>query len=776
MRRIILVGLVLVAGTATARSKSIFFGFQGEVDKAELPRASVNDLRDECKRQGCDDPDAMIMRHVPVQPRRAFAFRPWLTGASVAVDAASGDVFVADTENDAISVSDAEGKKLLRTIDVGRAPEQVIVAPDGRAFVTVRNTGEVVSIAAGASTVEKRVHIGVEPFGLALSADGKTLYASVVRSSEIVALDAASLQQKWRVGVDSEPRALAAAVDGDKLFVSHLIGRSVSVVDLGSAAHVVRRIPLAGAQQSSLQRATGRGGRVPNLAFAMALSPGGRRLYVPHVLEDSGQNVEPQVRSGGYGAGTADPIVATVTTIDADSEELISEGDADQRASFGFALRSFFSQPRAVVIDPRSSRMYVAAMGTDGIRVLNTAVKDPSQSPGLPAAQLGGNLGLKGLAISKDGKRLYAHASLKHEVRVFDIARMQQQPIEVAHLTVGPERLPPEAVRGRALFFTATDPHVSRMGQFACASCHPEGKQDGMTWRLDKGPRQTPVLAGRLTDTAPFNWLGTKGSLQDNMKDTMGRLGGAGITKKDLAALELYLTKYLDAGPAAGAPTLTAAQARGKHLFESAEVGCANCHSSQAGARFTDGKNHDIGTTTPEEVAHLLIDQGHKAPADKANAAATLVAEGLRNMSTVGFLRVFSGRPVIEQEDMQAVAFAAVMAATPALDAQQRMFARRLAFSTGTPSRRRLPFGGLRSLFALEAPQKKKPVEKPVVRLAYNTPSLIGVAQSGPYLHDGSAPTLRELLTSGNAGDRMGRTSHLSSGDVDALVAYLETL
>jgi cytochrome c peroxidase len=106
------------------------------------------------------------------------------------------------------------------------------------------------------------------------------------------------------------------------------------------------------------------------------------------------------------------------------------------------------------------------------------------------------------------------------------------------------------------------------------------------------------------------------------------------------------------------------------------------------------------------------------------------------------------------------------------------MLARRLAFSTATTGRRRFPFNGLRSLFANDIAllKKKAPVEKPVVRLAYNTPSLVGVAQSGPYLHDGSAASLRELLTSGNAGDRMGRTSHLSSGDVDALVSYLETL
>ncbi len=50
------------------------------------------------------------------------------------------------------------------------------------------------------------------------------------------------------------------------------------------------------------------------------------------------------------------------------------------------------------------------------------------------------------------------------------------------------------------------------------------------------------------------------------------------------------------------------------------------------------------------------------------------------------------------------------------------------------------------------------------------------MAQNGPYLHDGRAGTLRELLTVFNADDRMGRTSQLKPQDLDALVAYLETL
>lgn len=57
-----------------------------------------------------------------------------------------------------------------------------------------------------------------------------------------------------------------------------------------------------------------------------------------------------------------------------------------------------------------------------------------------------------------------------------------------------------------------------------------------------------------------------------------------------------------------------------------------------------------------------------------------------------------------------------------------------------------------------------------------NVPSLLGLARTAPYLHDGTAATLRERITQGKAADLHGKTSSLSEQDVDDLVEYLETL
>ena len=57
-----------------------------------------------------------------------------------------------------------------------------------------------------------------------------------------------------------------------------------------------------------------------------------------------------------------------------------------------------------------------------------------------------------------------------------------------------------------------------------------------------------------------------------------------------------------------------------------------------------------------------------------------------------------------------------------------------------------------------------------------DTPTLRGLWRSAPYLHDGSAPTLRSVLTERNGGDAHGVTSDLDDTDLDALVLYLRTL
>ena len=58
----------------------------------------------------------------------------------------------------------------------------------------------------------------------------------------------------------------------------------------------------------------------------------------------------------------------------------------------------------------------------------------------------------------------------------------------------------------------------------------------------------------------------------------------------------------------------------------------------------------------------------------------------------------------------------------------------------------------------------------------YDTPTLLGIYRTPPYLHHGKAKTLREVLTTWNKGDKHGKTSHLAPPQIDDLVEFLKAL
>lgn len=59
---------------------------------------------------------------------------------------------------------------------------------------------------------------------------------------------------------------------------------------------------------------------------------------------------------------------------------------------------------------------------------------------------------------------------------------------------------------------------------------------------------------------------------------------------------------------------------------------------------------------------------------------------------------------------------------------------------------------------------------------AFDTPTLVGIYRTAPYLHHGKAATLREVLVEFNRSDKHGRTSHLKPAEIDDLVEFLKSL
>jgi mono/diheme cytochrome c family protein len=145
----------------------------------------------------------------------------------------------------------------------------------------------------------------------------------------------------------------------------------------------------------------------------------------------------------------------------------------------------------------------------------------------------------------------------------------------------------------------------SGFGSIACASCHPEGTEDGRVWMFDQvGPRRTQSvgMGGILSQTAPFHWSGDLDGMGSLMGEVFSsRMGGQPVGERK-ARLMLRWLDTLPVLPEAP-PEDTLAVERGEALFHDETVACAKCHS---GATLTNNRSENVGSGAKFQVPSLV--------------------------------------------------------------------------------------------------------------------------------------------------------------------------
>ncbi|MEN0062280.1 MAG: hypothetical protein AAGA48_09015 [Myxococcota bacterium] len=153
----------------------------------------------------------------------------------------------------------------------------------------------------------------------------------------------------------------------------------------------------------------------------------------------------------------------------------------------------------------------------------------------------------------------------------------------------------------------------------ACATCHPEGQDDGHVWLFeDLGPRRTQNLAGGVMQRAPFHWDGEFTRLDQLMEDVfLGRMGVSEVP--DVPALGEWMDRLPPTQPNLGDDEQIYA---GQMLFESPALGCADCHR---GPQMSDAQRHLVrpGQTVPTKTPSLIA-VGARAPYMSDGCAPTL--------------------------------------------------------------------------------------------------------------------------------------------------------
>ncbi len=545
-------------------------------------------------------------------------------GSSVALAEVAGRTlaFVADEDARAIETVDVDAKKVLATTPLGGAPSQLLVLGDGRVVVLLRDASRMTVLAAeGADrplALRCSVATDAEPVALATTKDDGKLLVSAGWGQSLTVYEAASLGQLSRVALPREPRAVAVADDDQSAYVSHAVGGQISVVDLAKSE--AKQVPLLGqdglvsgfrrgkrgrAKLALPRGAPNKPGRMSCQSFALAksMAPGGR-ILAPQVFVDSG---EPEQRTEGYGNPDQSTEVAGVAVLDEGTRAPIDASlvvSAD--APFFSGLRDARDHreecllPRAAATDPRSRTLLVACAGIDSVIAYDASSGAPATSE---KRRWVIGAGPSGIAVDPKRPRAFVWSQFDRTLGTLDLAEADltdekgKAPHRTAHLAM-PELaapLPAAYVLGRNLFHAVGDTRVSKDGR-ACASCHPDGRDDAITWSTPDGPRRSIMLAGRVAKSSPFSWTGGEKTLEDHLANTFDRLGGRGLKSQELEAVVTYITTMPgpDRARAKTAPPDTNVQ-RGAAIFASKEAGCSKCHAT---GTYADGALHDVQSRT----------------------------------------------------------------------------------------------------------------------------------------------------------------------------------
>ncbi len=548
-------------------------------------------------------PSSASQRREP-EPGRCAAQRPGAVSRA-AERGASGPVelvrvgaatlaLVADPDQKAIHAFDAASLTQLGVTPVDGAPHHLLALGDGRIAVTLRDSGHVVILELGAEAaapLEERCRAELAPEPWALAERGGELLVTSGFGAALTILSQRDLAPAREIALAREPRAVLVDEVGARAFVSHAVGGSLSVVDLAEPDGAPTPVDLRAGVRDTQGGDPAPREAAQGYALASAVVPdlaGGERprLFVPHTSVDPGQSGT-GISAGGYGGTIFDRSIApTVVVVDPAAQKRLG-------SSVAFARSSPFRQdcllPRAAVA--RRTSLFVACLDLDAVLELDATLTDPTIGE---LRRFRAASGPTGLALLSGSSALFVWSEIDRVLQRLDLDVPDGAPLRAAPWRRSDAPHDDVIARGRRLFHTSRD--VRLAAGRACASCHPEGRDDGLIWSSPDGARQTPMLAGRIPGAAPYGWFGEHATAREHVQRTFERLGGTGLPKSDEADLQALLA-YVQALPAPPTrkPRDPAAAERGRDVFLA--YGCNGCHKDGG----TDGKAHDVGTGLPAE-------------------------------------------------------------------------------------------------------------------------------------------------------------------------------
>jgi len=705
-------------------------------------------------------------------------------------------VAMVNPADDSLSVfTTADNARLSKTV-TGDEPSAVVIHPDDTtAFVANRAAATVVKLSAidtGAPTVGEPVAVGSEPTGLALSPAGTRLFVAEYAEGSVSVIDTATMQVIEVIDAPDHPRSIAVSHDGDEdeddevLLVPEFFGEVQAGGEASDTGRVgqIRSYSLAdysaGPTIALSPRDSGFGSpstmTSPNQLYAVAIA--GDRAFVPSISASPeapvafNTNVQPVLYAASLASFEEDLSSIGTTNLAQLVRDTIPQGDPRLFLA-DIVDVAFVGDSIAYVLSRGANAVQrVEYNDATGVQIGSSFNHQIDIGPA-PAGAPAGCVGPTGIVTKHGGEGAYVNCWVSRRLGVIDLTIQEQTTtVEASNPPSGDDAIARH--RGLKFFFTGRA-RWSNESWSDCASCHPDGLTDNITWSFPAGPRQSIALDGSFSrgdgpqQQRILNWTAIFDEIHDFERNTRGVSSGLGAVTQSTACGDLSAespsalpgppdgflatpvkeiqdtqadnctTDWDDIErwvrdavrpPRALQRSDAAAVANGKALFE--QGGCAKCHG---GAGWTASRlfwtpasstNTSLAATSfpaspfpsgfpaswNEHVTELGAEPG-------TGIAPFQVACAIRNIDTFGI----PGDSV----------------ATTAVEVK----------ANGTTA------------------QGQK---------GYNIPSLYGLALGAPYLHHGQAATLEALLSDGEWADHLQAGNPVfvpTEAEIADLIAYL---
>jgi YVTN family beta-propeller protein len=596
--------------------------------------------------------------------------------------------------------------------------------------------------------------VPLSPTALVASSEGKVLYLACATSNCVLRFDVAKQKVSDSITMPEPPSGLALSADGRRLYVTCAAPESkVCIVDLAKQK-IIATIPAG------------------HTAMAPVVSPDGKTLYVCNRFNNSisildlgskqetgrvSAQREPVAaaitKDGKFllvanhlptGRADAENVAAVVSVIDVATGKVIKELQLPNGSGSLNDIRVSPDGKFAVVTHIVSSFNWPASqvnsgwMNANALTIIDLKKMEVHYTLLLDEPQRGA-ANPWGVAWSADGKTLaVAHAGT-HEISIINF------PMLLANIS----DVSTNQIAGRP-----TNPVLTFVIRY-------EGMDDVLPFLT--GARERVRLPEGNFGPRALTIIGRKVYVANYFSDTLN-IVDLNAPQSRIESVSLGAKQEMDM------------VRKGEFYFHDATIcfqgwqSCSSCHPGNARADGFDWDLLNDGYGNPKNTKSLLL--AHKTPPVMSlgvrGTAETAVRAGIKFI-------LFTNQPEEVATSIDEYLKSLKPVPSPYLvDGKLSKAAergRKLFWQAGCadchPSDL---FTDLQKYDVGTRASYDRPTDE------FYTPTLIEVWRTAPYLHDGSAATIRDVVTTHNPHDQHGETSNLSSQEIDDLCAYILSL